>query len=92
MLVGKLELPVCGESVVDSGGASSRVWAWADDLWIFLLSSEGLAGSRGYDRTDALTDLDPHDRLALLARSAASDDAELLVLRQEVWAEQSTSP
>ena len=43
-----------------------------------------LAASRACDPTDALSDLRPPGWLALLARSAASKDAELLVLRQEV--------
>jgi hypothetical protein len=43
-----------------------------------------LAGSQVRDGRDALPDLDPPDRLALLARSRAAKDAELLVLRQEV--------
>jgi hypothetical protein len=45
----------------------------------------GLAGSRARDGTDALPDVRPPGRvMALLVRSAASKDAELLVLRQEV--------
>jgi hypothetical protein len=45
----------------------------------------GLSVSRACDRTDALPGLRPPDRwMALLARSAASKDAELLALRQEV--------
>jgi hypothetical protein len=44
-----------------------------------------LAGSQVRDRTDALPDLHPAGRwMALLARSAAVKDAELLVLRHDV--------
>ena len=44
-----------------------------------------LAGWTGSDHTNAVLSLRPTDRLvALLARSAASKDAELLVLRHEV--------
>ena len=45
----------------------------------------GLAGSRACDGPHALLDVHPRGRVeALLAPSSASNDAELLVLRQEV--------
>jgi len=49
------------------------------------MSGACLARSLVRDGTDALFDVRPPDRLDdLLARSSASKDAELLVLRQEV--------
>jgi hypothetical protein len=44
----------------------------------------GLAGSRACGDKAGVPDVRPAGRLALLARSSASKDAELLVLRHEV--------